>query len=144
MALALFASCSTYQQFGQYEDPSDYYTREYAGVHRADIVSELGAPDRETPDGQGGVILVYEKYRGSSYMYSWGYMDYDINKKFIQFFMDNSDHCYRVYTNYQTPASQRQVSGAQGVITGVTVGTAIFATLLFLLPNRSYSGWYYY
>ena len=42
------------------------YAKAFVGSHHNVIVSSLGAPDRQTSDGAGGTILIYEKVTTTS------------------------------------------------------------------------------
>ena len=55
----LFTSCTVYNT-SRVSMLSDY-TTEFVGKPHQHIVATLGAPDRQTSDGAGGTILIYEK-----------------------------------------------------------------------------------
>lgn len=77
------------------------------GMSHASIVSALGAPDRETTDGRGGKILIYEDYSQTTrgYQANYGYFSVPtstttLNTSYLQFFIGSDNICYDVKTNY--------------------------------------------
>ena len=57
----LFTSCMSYVPTTSYVSMEEDYAKAFVGSHHNVIVSSLGAPDRQTSDGAGGTILIYEK-----------------------------------------------------------------------------------
>ena len=138
-AVALLSSCSAYRDAsGIYQSASDYYTQQYYGVPRADIVASLGAPARETSDGKGGTIMVYERYYSYSTRDVWGYPYRDVDMHYRQFFMDREDKCYRVMTNESSPAQAGVVATAFGISGAITAGACLIPALIFALTPRNY------
>ncbi|MBR5832736.1 MAG: hypothetical protein IKY79_09030 [Bacteroidales bacterium] len=67
MAIAcLFTSCMSYVPTTSYVSMEEDYAKAFVGSHHNVIVSSLGAPDRQTSDGAGGTILIYEKITTTS------------------------------------------------------------------------------
>lgn len=67
MAIAcLFTSCMSYVPTTYYVSMEEDYAKAFVGSHHNVIVSSLGAPDRQTSDGAGGTILIYEKVTTTS------------------------------------------------------------------------------
>lgn len=67
MAIAcLFTSCMSYVPTTSYVSMEEDYAKAFVGSHHNVIVSSLGAPDRQTSDGAGGTILIYEKVTTTS------------------------------------------------------------------------------
>lgn len=55
----LLSSCGT-QSKVQYISCYDEYCQRYIGKSHKQLISDLGAPNRETSDGDGGTIIIYE------------------------------------------------------------------------------------
>lgn len=104
ISIAPLASCTTYQTVTdyRYESAQGDYNNKYRGYTRAQIINDMGAPDRIVPVEGQSVILVYEKYKvrrpvdplglgiGSySYERDW----------YIEFYIGNDSKCYNVKTN---------------------------------------------
>lgn len=60
IASTLLSSCGT-QSKVQYISCYDDYCTRYIGKSHKQLISDLGAPNRETSDGDGGTIIIYEK-----------------------------------------------------------------------------------
>ena len=117
IAVCLFASCATTKTY-QVSMLSEY-TNMFVGKSHNDIVSALGAPDRQTTDGAGGTILIYEKITTTStsnsvnaaYNVNYFTKTYtpgvktststSTNTSFVHLYIDNSGTCYNVKTNHQ-------------------------------------------
>ena len=109
--LLLCTSCFTTYQASKQSD----YTNEFVGKTHNYIVSSWGAPTRQTSDGNGGTILIYEQttaestsvarngyynpYNGT-YTYTPG-VNTSYNTSYAQFYIDPNGKCYRVNTNHQ-------------------------------------------
>ena len=59
IATCLLTSCTVTRTY-QVSMASEY-TNMFVGKSHKEIVSALGAPDRQTTDGGGGTILIYEQ-----------------------------------------------------------------------------------
>lgn len=108
----LFVSCATgyYQTVSKVSD----YTSAYVGKSHNQLVSVFGAPDRQTSDGAGGTILIYEKTTSTSNSREVAYdVNYytktytpgvqtttSTNTSFVHLFIDESGKCYKVNTNH--------------------------------------------
>lgn len=99
------------------------YTTEYVGKPHNYIVSALGAPDRQTSDGAGGTILIYEKTTitstsnsnslATAYNVNFNSNTYtpgsettttavqSANTSYIHLFINTDGICYNVKTNHQ-------------------------------------------
>ena len=135
----LSVSCSVSRPSGgQYVSGSDYYNQVYRGRTHAEIVMEWGAPDRESSDGAGGVILVYEKFTTTTKTDiddHFGLFSPDVtttttdHKSYIHFFIGRDGICYNVNTNYISPEGRKGIATAflvgSGVCTALFVGGAI-------------------
>ena len=137
-AVLLFTGCSSYKSLLDGSNPSgtEYYNSTYRGQTHSQIVMDFGAPNREVSDGGDGIILVYEDVSTSSYVYSTGYVDHDVNVSYIQFFLDGQGVCYNVKTNRLSPAQEQSIRrgflAGYGVFSGVTLigGLAILIGML--------------
>lgn len=129
MTSCLLTSCFTtktqtytYTQSIPVSKLSDY-TTEYVGKPHNYIVSVLGAPDRQTSDGAGGTILIYEKTTitstsssnsmAAAYNVNYSTNTYtpgsatttqsvqSANTSYIHLFVNSEGVCYNVKTNHQ-------------------------------------------
>ena len=118
----LITSCTAYKTF-RVSKLSDY-TTEFVGKPHNHIVATLGAPDRQTSDGAGGSILIYEKTTTTSTSNSVA-AAYNINyisgtytpgtktststsehTSYIHLFIDKDGVCYAVKTNHEKEVTQ--------------------------------------
>lgn len=117
IAASLFTSCATTQTY-QVSMLSEY-TNMFVGKSHKEIVSALGAPDRQTTDGGGGTILIYEQTTTTStsnsvaaaYNVNYFTKTYtpgvntststSTNTSFVHIYIDESGVCYNVKTNHQ-------------------------------------------
>lgn len=119
------------------------------------IVTSLGAPQRELPDGNGGTILIYENTTtrtisqsvATAYNINFFTRTYTpgmetqskqvTNTDYIQYFVNSNNVCYEVKTNIpMTHTENREVYGPykkfkKGLFWGVTGG--VFAALIAVL-----------
>ena len=84
----------------------DEFVKQYVGLSHNEIIRILGAPSRETQDGLGGIILVYEdliiKSQGGSFRtkyYSGTDVTSGVNKLYTNLCLDANGICYDVLTN---------------------------------------------
>ena len=68
----------------------DDYNQAYKGHSANEIITQYGAPDRQTDDGAGGRILIYEE---SSSMTT--------KTTYLQFYVNKDNVCYGVKTNLE-------------------------------------------
>ena len=122
IATCLFTSCAVTRTY-QVSMASEY-TKMFVGKSHKEIVSALGAPDRQTADGAGGTILIYEKTTTTStsnsvataYNVNYFTKTYtpgvntststSTNTSFIHIYIDNSATCYNVKTNHQKSVTE--------------------------------------
>ena len=116
IATCLFTSC-TVTRTSQVSMLSEY-TNMFVGKSHKEIVSALGAPDRQTTDGGGGTILIYEQTTTTStsnsvaaaYNVNYFTKTYtpgvntststSTNTSFVHIYIDDSGTCYNVKTNH--------------------------------------------
>ena len=99
--VSLFTSCTVYKYTTISKE--EEYKKEYVGKSHNEIVTTLGAPDKQFSDGAEGIIIIYENsvfesnintYKGS------GSATTIESKGYIQFFINKSGICYDVKTNH--------------------------------------------
>ncbi len=114
----LFTSCTVYQT-SRVSMLSDYTTA-FVGKPHNHIVATLGAPDRQTSDGAGGTILIYEKTTMTSNSVATAYNVNYFTKtytpgtststtestSYIHLFIDKDGVCYSVKTNHEKDVTQ--------------------------------------
>ncbi len=101
----LLSSCGT-QSKVQYISCYDEYCQRYIGKSHKQLISDLGAPNRETSDGDGGTIIIYEKITEHHNLSSTG--DYGLytsgttksTVSFLHLYIDREGACYNVATNH--------------------------------------------
>lgn len=137
------------------------YTTEYVGKPHNYIVSSLGAPDRQTSDGAGGTILIYEETTVTSTSssnsvaaaYNVNYFNktytpgtatttqsvQSANTSYIHLFVNSEGVCYNVKTNHQKiiqeeREGQRKALSKGGKITlWTSYGVAVVAFLAWVV-----------
>lgn len=141
IAYVSFCSCTTTYSVSKQND----YTRSYVGATHQQIVSHLGAPDRQSSDGNGGTILIYEKTYVTSSSRSVATMENmtlnsytpgnrtvtssTSNTSYVHFFIDRNGNCYQVKTNHRQNLTK--FSPAKTITLGVfLIGGAITALSL--------------
>lgn len=146
IATCLFTSC-TVTRTSQVSMLSEY-TNMFVGKSHKEIVSALGAPDRQTTDGGGGTILIYEQTTTTSTSNSVA-AAYDVNyvtktytpgvntstsistnTSFVHIYIDDSGTCYNVKTNhtkYVTEVDEKATAKAKKgwKIFGITYGSLL-------------------
>lgn len=87
----------------------DDYNQAYKGQSSNEIITQFGAPDRQTDDGAGGRILIYEKTEFTSVATAENVNYYTgtytpgsrttANTTYLQFYINQDNICYSVKTN---------------------------------------------
>ena len=138
-----FCSCTT----TKYISAQPEVEAAWVGKTYAEIVKANGAPMRETSDGAGGVILVYENVRSFADTYAYNYGPYygpyynhgtNLNTEirnetdYINFFIGEDLTCYMVKTNLMTPTGKEINTGATlaASVGGAAIATLILVTIL--------------
>lgn len=135
----LMNSCTT----TRYVSVEPEFNQQWVGHTFADIINTFGAPDRQTENGNGGVILIYENFSTSStttgdywgYGYGWYYPFHGptyrttvtTDRQYAHFYIGEDYKCYLVRTNY-LKADGREYSPTKTIIgtaVGATVGIAV-------------------
>ena len=105
----------------------------------AEIVDAFGAPDRTTPDGRGGQIIVYEdvRLRTDGSVNPWTRsisLATESSKGFMHMYLTDSDVCYQVRTNREKEVSEFSKGKTIGLIAGVG-GGSLTVLLAYLLSD---------
>ena len=138
VAFALQSCRSTYEVSIQPELEQVFIGKSYG-----EIIESMGAPERTTPDGKDGQILVYEEraFVTESSVNFWTKNVESItqsNKGFIHLYINPSDICYNVKTN-----RTREESGfSKGKTIGLVAGLGGGLTALGLILYGVKKGWY--
>lgn len=135
--ISFFTSCTTYKYTTISKEKE--YQEVYVGKTHNQIVTTLGAPDKQFSDGAEGVIIIYENsvfnsnintYKGS------GSATTIESKGYIQFFINKSGICYDVKTNItETIEEIDEEATKSNTIDGVafTLFCAAFATAVCII-----------
>jgi hypothetical protein len=132
VAILAMTGCSV-MRIGNFTSGTEYYNNLYKGSTHNQIVRDFGAPDRDVSDGAGGYILVYEKFRSSSRVDSFGNVDYDVDKSYIQFFMNDQGICYEVRTNWIAPETQKAIVSTAAISFGALSGLSLLVVLPLMI-----------
>lgn len=147
----LFMSCTSAVKTYVVSKEKDYQNA-FIGASHNEIVSAFGAPNRQTTDGAGGTILIYEKTTTSTTSNSQAAaynVDYynrtytpgvhsnsttTQNTSYVHLFIDKDGICYNVRSNHQeivTEVDEEQLAKnrKKGIIWG-SVGGGLFGILL--------------
>lgn len=114
----------------------DYY-QALKGLSYNELVQQFGAPDRQTDDGAGGRILIYETitYQNNtstkSDYYGNGYTtrsNTTSNTTYLHIYVNQDNVCYNVKTNLTKTETERYKDK------NVTKGALILGGLLIICP----------
>ena len=113
----LFMSCTVTRTYTVSKEND--YQKAFVGASHNEIVSAFGAPDRQTSDGAGGTILIYERTttrttsdsQATAYNVNYYNRTYTPgvhsnstttqNTSYVHIFVDQDGVCYNVKTNHQ-------------------------------------------
>ena len=137
--LSLFTSCTAYKYTTISKE--EEYKKEYVGKSHNQIVTTLGAPDKQFSDGAEGVIIIYENsvfnsnintYKGS------GSATTIESKGYIQFFINKSGICYDVKTNHTETIEEIDEEASKnktmaGVVGSIYCGGIVLLVLVLSL-----------
>lgn len=158
MVSCFLTSCTTksftYTQSVPVSKLSDY-TTEYVGKPHNYIVSSLGAPDRQTSDGAGGTILIYEETTVTSTSssnsvaaaYNVNYFNktytpgtatttqsvQSANTSYIHLFVNSEGVCYNVKTNHQKIIQEEREGQRKALSKGGKIALFGSPVILYLL-----------
>lgn len=96
----ILSSCAVYN-YTQMEP--DFQTL-YVGQSYGDIISSKGAPNREMSDGNGGKVLIYERYYSDSYTNYYQNINFSTtstvqNREYLEIYINSDGLCYNVKSN---------------------------------------------
>lgn len=137
--VSLFTSCTAYKYTTISKE--EEYKKEYVGKSHNEIVTTLGAPDKQFSDGAEGIIIIYEKsvfesnintYKGS------GSATTIESKGYMQFFINKSGICYDVKTNHTETIEEIDEEASKnktlvGVVGGIYLGAIVLLGLVLYL-----------
>ena len=130
--VSLFTSCTVYKYTTISKE--EEYKKEYVGKSHNEIVTTLGAPDKQFSDGAEGIIIIYENsvfnsnintYKGS------GSATTIESKGYIQFFINKSGICYDVKTNHTETIEEIDEEASENYTFNSLCGS-IFAVIIGL------------
>lgn len=112
----------------------------FVGRNYAEIIEAMGAPERITPDGKDGQILVYEDLTFSTdgHVNMWTNTYEAIttaSKGYIHLYMNPSNECYLVKTNKEREESAFSKGKTIGLIAGIGGGLVMLLTILTNLDD---------
>ena len=121
----LLTSCYTYYTVSRQSE----YNKTYVGKTHNEIVNRLGAPDRQTSDGAGGLILIYESFSSQSIATAHNVNYFTgtytpgttttTHTDYTHFYINNQNKCYNVKTNHRRGVSE--FSPTKTVLLGATI-----------------------
>lgn len=137
--VSLFTSCTVYKYTTISKE--EEYKKEYVGKSHNQIVTTLGAPDKQFSDGAEGIIIIYEKsvfesdintFKGS------GSATTIESKGYIQFFINKSGICYDVKTNHTETIEEIDEEASKnktlvGVVGGIYLSCFVLLGLVLYL-----------
>lgn len=148
VAAVSLSSCATVN----YVAAEKEYSAAWVGQTHSAIISSYGAPEREVTDGNGGLILVYEKKTtivdnsfGHPYGYGWGWgWGYGTNTvqastttDYVHFYVNPQGICYQVKTNMCLPGGVYD-NQQRAVASEVKTAAIIVAVAALLFPFRPF------
>lgn len=135
IACGMFTSCRTYYSVSKASD----YTNAYVGKTHNDIVYALGAPDRQTSDGSGGTILIYEDFTTQSVATAHNVNYYTgtytpgatstTHTDYAHFYINSNGKCYNVKTNHKKTVSKFAPGKTAFLVAGCSLPVIILTIL---------------
>lgn len=125
----LLSSCVTTYQVSLKED----LCKQFVGVTHNEIVRQMGAPNRQLPDGTGGTILIYEETIQHSVATASNVnpiartytpsVTTSSHTSYVQFYINRNNTCYDVNTNKtKIITEQNPKAKKRGIIAGSILG----------------------
>jgi hypothetical protein len=140
IASSMFTSCRTYYSVSKASD----YTNAYVGKSHNDIVYALGAPDRQTSDGSGGTILIYEDFTTQSVATAHNVNYYTgtytpgarstTHTDYAHFYIGSNGKCYNVKTNHTKTVSK--FAPGKTIFLGLGCALPVISLLVGLLAGN--------
>lgn len=139
-ALLCLASCGSYKTISCVSE----YTNQYVGHTHNEIVTAWGPPTRQTSDGAGGTILIYEdsvqksnavadKVNPVSGTYNPAVLTQTYTS-YANFFIGADSVCYQVQTNHTKQVYQEASRGAKRLGWILGGGSLLILCLLPIMP----------
>jgi len=112
----------------------------FVGKTYAEIIDVLGAPDRLTPDGRGGQIMVFENIETSTNGYVNSRTNYislfsSSSKGYTHMYVNSENVCYQVRTNREKEKSKFSPGKTISLIAAIAMGTATAIIMKTRLEN---------
>ena len=150
----LFTSCTVSRTY-EVSKISEY-TNLFVGKSHNQIVTSLGAPDRQVTDGANGTILIYEQTTISSNSVQTAYnVNYYTNTytpgvytntyaktSYLHLYISPNGICYKVNTNHkkyvtevdeEATAKNKKTAKIMGITYGSILGAALLMSLIIIL-----------
>lgn len=118
----------------------------FVGKTYADIIESMGPPERTTPDGKDGNILIYEQtiLVTESNVNFWGTHVDSVTQSekggYIHLYINPSNRCYMVKTNREREESEyskgKTITLLAGIGTGFLLSLPSFIMSLQQKPER--------
>ena len=127
LVVLLSVSCTTTKYASLQQD----YSNAMVGKTHQQIVSMLGAPDRQTSDGDGGTILIYEEYTHESIAtahnvnyYTGTYTPGSTTTTYTEYlhvYISKTGVCYNVKTNHIKSWKEKSLGKTIGLLAGIFI-----------------------
>ena len=131
----LLSSCSATYEVSIKND----LTKLFVGLKHHEIIKIMGAPTRETSDGLGGLILVYEdvEYESiSSFLKNSSVTNTKPIIGYIHHYINKDGLCYNVETNYTKSKEDDSASIAMAIITSILGTAALVGSIIYVNSSR--------
>ena len=130
----LLSSCTVTREVSMKDD----LTKLFVGLKHHEIIKIMGAPSRETSDGLGGMILVYEDVVYESLTKHFGassFINTTSSTSYIHHYLNKEGTCYKIETNYMKTKEDESASTTLGIIGTVFGVIALAASVLCVSLN---------
>lgn len=144
LAATMVLSCSSQRAVVSTDETrSNELTSEWKDHTHGEIIRQFGAPTREVSDGDGGVILVYERVeevQTTSVNTYHGHFDPDAttttyrDRYYTEFYLNADGICYLVRTNISAKDA-RMSPKKRDTILGVSAGVVGVAAVVGVVAN---------
>jgi len=119
----------------------------WVGKTRADVIRSYGAPDRESSDGENGMILIYERGVEQSYassrhgVFESDFPDYNVTtyyeKDYTHFYVNEQNSVYLVKSNLVEP-SGKKIDWPNTILVGASGAAAAGMLIWYLVDSAMY------
>ena len=133
VGILLATSCRSTYEVSILPDLEDAFI----GRSYAEIIDALGAPDRLTPDGRGGQIMVFEELHLNTdgTMNPWTKklsLVTESSRGYTHMYVNEDNLCYQVRTNREKEVSEFSLGKTIGLVGGIAAGIT-----LILIASKS-------